>query len=99
MRGDYKKLSRLFKVLGGDVRLDLLRYLLTGEKCVCKIFAHLQLPQNLVSHHLGVLRKNQFISARKDGKWVHYSLNSAVFLQLRNGLDAFVSAKKIKSKC
>ncbi len=90
---------KLLRTLGNSIRLDILSYLLSGEKCVCKIFDHLDLPQNLVSHHLGVLRKNGLIVARKDGKWVHYSLNRVKFVRLRDFVGSFSSAKNKKSKC
>lgn len=89
----------LLKGLGNPVRLDILRYLIPGEQCVCNILAQLNLPQNLISHHLGVLRKNGFIKARKEGKWVHYSLNSVCFVQLIQYMGLFSLAKNKKSNC
>lgn len=88
----------LFKALGNQVRLDILRFLISGEKCVCKIFEHLNLSQNLVSHHLGILRENELIQSRKDGKWVHYSLNTAHFESLKDFANDFASVQNIKTK-
>ncbi|MBI5414857.1 helix-turn-helix transcriptional regulator [Candidatus Peregrinibacteria bacterium] len=89
----------LLKSLANDIRVDILRYLASGEKCVCHIFEHLGLPQNLVSHHLSLLRKSGFIRARKDGKWVHYSLNPKEFRKLKAFFDTFVSKKVMESCC
>lgn len=71
----YKIFTGLLKALSDNTRVDIVLILATGEKCVCEIFKHLKLPQNLVSHHLGILRTNKLITSRKDGKWVYYSLN------------------------
>lgn len=87
----------LLKALGNPIRLDILHFLVAGEQCVCNIFDHLDLPQNLVSHHLGILRKNNLITARKDGKWVHYSINHKIFSRLRDFADNFSSARNNKS--
>ena len=56
-------------------------YLKRGEKCVCEIWKELNLPQNLVSHHLKVLKDAKFISSRKEGLKVFYSLKAE---KLRN---------------
>jgi ArsR family transcriptional regulator len=81
-----KNIAQAFKVLGGEERIKIILHLSTGEKCVCEILKHLQLPQNLVSYHLGELRKNDLILARKEGKWVHYSLNNKNFGELQDFL-------------
>jgi DNA-binding transcriptional ArsR family regulator len=48
---------------------------------------------------LAVLRKNGLIIARKEGKWVHYSLNPVRFVQLKDYIRSFSLAKNTKSKC
>ncbi|MFA5831279.1 MAG: metalloregulator ArsR/SmtB family transcription factor [Candidatus Paceibacterota bacterium] len=91
---NHKNIAQAFKVLGGSERIKIIRYLSSGEKCVCGIFKHLKLPQNLVSYHLGELRKNNLIIARKEGKWVHYSLNGKSFGELRNFLTKLSTADR-----
>jgi ArsR family transcriptional regulator len=54
-------------------RIKILRLLCGGEQCVCEIEHELALPQNLVSHHLRVLREAGLVAARKEGQFVHYS--------------------------
>lgn len=96
-----KQIAELLKVLGGDVRLDIVSYLASGEKCVCRIFKYLKLPQNLVSHHLSVMRKNNLILAHKDGKWVHYSLNNEKIEELNSFLVEVLKRKRKRklNKC
>jgi ArsR family transcriptional regulator len=65
----------LLKIMSEPNRLKIYSFLAAGERCVCDIEAFVKLPQNLVSHHLGVLRDGGFIRARRDGRWVHYSIN------------------------
>jgi len=62
------------KVIAEANRLKILCMLRTGEKCVCDIWKFLDLPQNLVSHHLKVLKDSKLIESRKDGLKVFYSL-------------------------
>lgn len=81
-----KQVAKLLKTLGGNVRLNIVLYLSSGEKCICDIFEYLKLPQNLVSHHLSVMRKNNLITARRDGKWVYYTLNNKNIKKLNSFL-------------
>lgn len=95
----YKIFKELLKAFSDDTRVDIVFFLATGEKCVCKIYKHLKLPQNLVSHHLGILRKNELIIGRKEGRWVYYSLNRNAIAELRSFLEEIVSKKEKTSKC
>ncbi len=45
-----------------------------GELCVCDLAWISGRAQNLVSHHLRVLRSRSLVSSRRDGKLVMYSL-------------------------
>jgi ArsR family transcriptional regulator len=42
----------------------------------------MNLPQNLISHHLGVLREAGLIRARREGRWVYYSVNKTTLEQI-----------------
>lgn len=81
--GPKKKYLNLLDALGDKNRLGIVLFLAGGEKCVCEITQCLGLPQNLVSHHLGVLRKRDLISSHKEGKWVYYSLNKEAVKKLQ----------------
>jgi ArsR family transcriptional regulator len=56
-------------------RLRIFALLTRGELCVCDIEASMQLSQNLVSHHLRVMREAGLLHARRDGRWMYYSIN------------------------
>lgn len=67
-------LEQLFRALADDTRLRILGLLAAGEVCVCHIHGALDLPQPTVSRHLAYLRKSGLAAARRDGLWMHYSL-------------------------
>lgn len=79
--------SELLCAFSDKNRLSIILFLAGGEKCVCEIFRHLKLPQNLVSHHLGILRQSKLIKSRKDGRWVYYSLNRESIKKLQKFLE------------
>jgi DNA-binding transcriptional ArsR family regulator len=47
------------------------------ELCVCDLAWIAERAQNLVSHHMRVLRHAELVDARRDGKMVMYSLTAA----------------------
>jgi ArsR family transcriptional regulator len=71
---EMKKLAGFLRIIAEENRLRIICMLRRGEKCVCELWQSLKLPQNLVSHHLKVLKKLDLIGSRKDGLKVIYSL-------------------------
>ena len=84
-----KELVLFTKTIGDATRLSILHQL-KKECCVGELWKKLELPQNLVSHHLRVLRDAQLIIPEKRGLKVVYCLNEKVlaknFEQLRTYL-------------
>jgi DNA-binding transcriptional ArsR family regulator len=66
------------RALADPTRLRVYRLLRGGESCVCEMATSLSLAENLISHHLAVLRKTALVRARTDdhdAQWVYYSLD------------------------
>jgi ArsR family transcriptional regulator len=72
---DLVQTARVNAVLSDGNRLRILCLLKNGELCVCEIWRLLSLAQNLVSHHLMMLKKAGLLHSRKDGLRVFYSIN------------------------
>ena len=70
----YDVTARFFKGLGDPTRLRILELLQKGERSVGEIVQHLALPQNHVSMHLGCLRWCGYVTTRREGRYVFYSL-------------------------
>lgn len=67
-------------VLADPTRLAVLRALLRGPRSVKEINAAMELPQNLLSHHLRILREAGLVTAEREGKGVRYALADGVEL-------------------
>lgn len=65
----------MLKALAENNRLEIVKLLADGSLCVCEIEAKMNIPQNLVSHHLSVLKKAGLIDDCRCGKNNYYSLN------------------------
>jgi ArsR family transcriptional regulator, lead/cadmium/zinc/bismuth-responsive transcriptional repressor len=65
------------KALSDPTRLTLAAALREGEElCVCDLSWIAGRSQNLVSHHLRLLRSHGLVRSRRDGKLVMYSLTN-----------------------
>jgi len=63
------------RALSDPTRLTLAAALREGEElCVCDLSWIAGRSQNLVSHHLRILRSHGMVRSRRDGKLVMYSL-------------------------
>jgi ArsR family transcriptional regulator, arsenate/arsenite/antimonite-responsive transcriptional repressor len=83
-------LEDVFKALGDPSRLKIVSMLAeNGEMCVCKIVEALNMGQPAVSHHMAALRHAGLVNHRKEGQWIHYSLNRESF---RNGPVSFLKS-------
>lgn len=59
----------------------------TDELCVCDLAWIAERSQNLVSHHMRVLRAGEIVKSRRDGKMVMYSLTPAGRMLLQVALE------------
>ena len=69
-----KQMEQLLQALGDRTRLRILNLIQEEEVCVCFFVGSLETLQPKISRHLAYLRKAGLVSARRDGKWMHYSL-------------------------
>jgi ArsR family transcriptional regulator len=67
-------MERFFQALGDNTRLRLLNLMGDHEVCVCYFVEILGGPQPKVSRHLAYLRSAGIVSARREGKWMHYRI-------------------------
>lgn len=70
-----KELAKTLKLLSDPARLRILMLLSRKELCVCQIMGILGISQPLVSRNLNLLSSAGFLSERKEGKLVFYSMN------------------------
>lgn len=67
---------RLMKVLSNPDRLLLLCELSQGERCVGEFETLCGITQPTLSQQLGVLRDEGLVATRREGKHIHYRIDS-----------------------
>lgn len=81
------RLAQMFDCLGDENRLEIVVYLIDGEKKVSDIVTHLGMTQSAVSHQLRILKDARILKSTKIGKAVYYSINDHHVLTIvQNGL-------------
>lgn len=68
-------LAELFRALGDPGRLQILAALLEGERNVATLANLAGLSETSTSHHLRHLRQLRIVRTRREGRYVHYSLD------------------------
>ena len=71
--------AALFHALSDPIRIEVLRLLGSGERCVCELMDDLGLAQSRLSWHLKTLKDAGLISDRRDGRWSYYALQREAF--------------------
>lgn len=85
---DLKKYANMFKAIGDETRLFILKELINAkELCACKLLEKVECNQSTLSHHMKILTDSELVVARKDWKWVHYSIDKEKIEMLKSYLN------------
>ena len=82
--------AELLKIVAEVNRLKILCVLKAGERCVCDIWQDLDIPQNLASHHLKILKDAGLIDSRKEGLKMIYWIKKKEISKLNSLLNNFL---------
>ena len=98
---DIHSLSQQLKVLANPKRLQIMNHLMEGVQCNCELGESLDLPLNLISHHMGILRKAGLVNIERDavdGRWVYFSINEPVLQTLNEAFGQFFDIGRIRPR-
>jgi len=82
-----KNKLQILKALADETRLNIVKYLEGGEKCVCEIFPYVQRTQSTVSAQLDILKKAGIVDSKKAGKKVYYFVSNKKISKILNSLE------------
>ena len=74
------------KALSDENRLRILAMLKTGEKCACVLLDEMKISQPTLSHHMKILCDAGLVAGRKEGRWVHYSIDPNAAEEVSHGI-------------
>lgn len=99
--GNLESLAERLKVLAEPKRLLIFNLLMDGVQCNCELGDTLQMPANLISHHLSKLRAVGLVDVERDtvdSRWMYYSINRAALEELNSVFGAFFDPNRIKPR-
>lgn len=88
---EIRKLQSIFHTLSDYNRLSIVRSICDNECSVGEIVSSTRLSQPLVSHHLKVLKDNDFLQTKRKGPFIFYSLKDSEILY---AIDLFLQIFK-----
>jgi ArsR family transcriptional regulator len=89
-----ERMARLFHALSDPTRLRICAALRQGEQCVCNLMDVLDAQQSRLSFHLKTLKDAGLVQDRRDGRWVHYSLDPKALEEVRVLLENLAEAAR-----
>ncbi len=66
--------ARFLRCIGEPTRLQILKLLTKGERCVGELAGGLNKEQSLISHHLSALKECNIVRDRQEAQKVYYKL-------------------------
>lgn len=96
MDTNYQQNAKIFKAFCDASRLKILDMLKDGEKCGCMLLEEMHITQPTLSHHMKYLCESGIINCRKEGKWMHYSINKENLNHAQEILASFGSLTENK---
>jgi ArsR family transcriptional regulator len=97
----FEEASDLLKTLADPNRLRIFALLMEGDSCNCELKEKLDLPSNLLSHHLRLLRRAGLVKSRRDvidGRWIYYAANRPVVEKWHEWFAAFLDPNRIQER-
>jgi ArsR family transcriptional regulator len=73
---DEREALKILKALSDETRLNIIKSLLDGEKCVCEILLYVKRKQPTVSLQLEKLKNQGILESRREGKKVYYKIKN-----------------------
>jgi DNA-binding transcriptional ArsR family regulator len=74
--------ARFLRCIGEPTRLQILKLLTRGERCVGELSDVLNKEQSLISHHLRALKECNIVKERQEAQKVYYKLMDSSLARL-----------------
>jgi len=87
-------MNNLFKALDDPTRRKILEMLKSGSLNAGQIASAFDMKKPSISKHLDILKNAGFVSARKKGQFVYYSLNTAALNKVFDYINFLITSNK-----
>jgi DNA-binding transcriptional ArsR family regulator len=87
-------MNTVFKALNDSTRREILQLLQEKDMTAGEIVDKFHISGPSISHHLDLLKQAKLVTAKKEGQFISYSLNTTVVDEIMKWLLQFKSKKK-----
>ena len=98
---DLQTLAEHLRVLAEPKRLLIFHLIMEGVQCNCELGEALDIPPNLISHHMRILRESGLVDSERDpfdARWVYYSVNLDALAALNRAFGAFFDPARVQPR-
>jgi ArsR family transcriptional regulator len=98
---DIQTLIPRLKALADPNRLRIFLLLMDGVQCNCELGDALEMPSNLISHHLRVLREAGLVNVERDpvdARWIYYSIDPTALADFTRTFGTLFDPSRIKER-
>jgi DNA-binding transcriptional ArsR family regulator len=89
-----KNSAEILRALAHPLRLQILEFIDNNKTInVNKIYNTLKLEQSITSQHLRILRVAGVVLTKREGKFIHYSIDYPKVAGVLKAVDAFLDAE------
>ena len=82
--------ERIFKALGDRNRVVIMDMIKDGEMSAGRILAEIKMGQSTLSHHMKILCDSGIVNARKESRWMYYSVNKEAVDEITAAMKEWV---------
>ena len=82
--------EKIFKALGDANRLIIMDLLKGTELSAGRILRQVKMGQSTLSHHMKILCDSGIVNARKDSRWVYYTVNAEVAAEISSVISEWI---------
>lgn len=84
----------VLKAIAHPVRLSMVNFINDNDEVnVNRIYSELKLEQSITSQHLRVLRETGIVNTKREGKYIHYSVNTSKLATIGTLVNDFFEKK------
>lgn len=88
---ELRKIVLTIRSVEHDLRKNIIELLYENDKMtVTQVYVKLRVEQSVASQHLAILRRSGIVISKRDGKYIHYSLNKARLEEIGDLIEKLV---------
>jgi len=91
VKRDFIVHARIFKAMSDENRLRIIDLLKEKERTASDLLELMDFGQSTLSHHMKILMNAGVVSAKRQGKWVIYSIDPGAMDRMQDWISRYIA--------